>query len=163
MDIIGNWLNRVDDDEGLKYFESLYDISPYQMIVDHQIFHITRLFPEKVQHVVFMEYDGDINGIMSLNPGEHLMVYSDGCMAEEGRVFNTDGMAFIELVRDCKKVAMWSVENSPYDMVKDDWEEDMDGEDFTYQDALEAVREELKKHDIDKEVTESNVIFVRQL
>lgn len=116
-----NWNDRVDTEEGAKKFQDLYDMSHYQMIVDYEVFHITRVYPKQYKHIAFIESDGEVNCVFTLKDEEHLMVYSDGCMGDEA-VFNTDGIAFIELVRDCKKVAMWSVDQSPYDYKDEEYD-----------------------------------------
>lgn len=114
-----DWHYRVDTEEGLKQFEDLYEQSPYKIIVEHEVFNITRIFPDEYRHVAFIEGDGEVNCVFTLKDNEHLMVYSG---VGGGSIFNTDGMAFVRLIRDCKQVAMWSVDNSPFDYNDEEFE-----------------------------------------
>ncbi|MNJ90399.1 hypothetical protein D3C87_79950 [compost metagenome] len=136
-----NWNNRVDTEEGAKKFEDLYEMSHYKMMVEYEVFHITRVFPKQYQHIAFVESDGDVNCVYTLKENEHLMVYSDGCMGDDA-VFNTDGIAFVSLIRDCKQVAMWSVDQSPYDYTEEEYD-------------LHCTEKEIFLKNIEKAVIES--------
>jgi hypothetical protein len=157
-----DWNDRVDTEDGAKRFENLYKMSHYKMIVNHETFHITRIFPNKYQHIAFIEgMDGSANCVFTLKPGEHLMVYSSGCMGDNA-VFNTDGIAFVRLIRDCKEVAMWAVDQSPYDYT----DEDYDNHELDREEVMENIRKAIKESvegEMEYEVTSENTLIVGQL
>lgn len=161
MRILGKWLTRVDTPEGRELFKQLYDKDFYEMMIRHDVTHISHIFPDIIRHVVFVEYDGTFNQVFSLDDGDHLLVYSDGCMSDKGCHFNTDGIAFFCLVRGGEIIGWYSVENSPYDLCEDDWDLDDSCEELTVQ--LRAMLDVYDYPDTTKVVTNSNVLFVRQL
>lgn len=159
MLIIGNWLKRVDTEEGRAKFKGTYDMDYFEYMIEHDVTYVTRLFAPKIAHVVILEYDGGINQVFSLTSKEHLEVYSSGCMSDKERVFNTDGMAFMRLVRDCKVQGTFCLENSPFDMEEDDWEH----MDSSKEEVFEKLNTMLSTRNAEFSATPENTIFVRQL
>jgi hypothetical protein len=157
MYIIGKWCPRVDSGKGLEYFKSLYKTTYQEMIRKYRLDHITELTNKTISFLVFPEYDGDINQIFVLQDEDTVKVYSEGRLSDEGRIFNTDGMAFFTLIKEEKEIATWCVENSPYDLTDEDFDE------LDKPTLLNTIRKSLKANNLDFEVTNTNVLFVRQL
>lgn len=158
MNIIGNWLDRVDTPEGKEGYIKTYGHCPFETIVNHELFHLTRIFPDKYRFLAILEYDGEISQIFALEDNEHLMVYSAGAC---GGIFNTDGQAFVKLIRECKQIGMWVVDNSPYDLTDEMWEEDMD--EITKEEVLNNLNSLLKTNGLKIKASNDNVLYVRQL
>lgn len=159
MQIIGKWLKRVDTDEGRAEFKKFYDVDFYEYMINHEVTHITRLFPQNIKYIVFLD-SYSIYQIFALEEKDHLMVYSSGCIAKEKRIFNTDGMAFMRLVRDGEIKGTFCIENSPFDQEKNDWEEDLG---FTHKAGIDKVNTMLNDKGLPMESTKKNTLFVRQL
>lgn len=163
---IGKWLRRVDTPEGSKEFQELYDHSYQEYIRNYELDYVTKLTVNNYPYVVFIESDGDFNQVFILGKEDQLYVFSDGCMAKEGRVFNTDGMAFVRLNRDNKFLGTFSVENSPYDMEEND--SDWEYFEITKEAIMKKLNDILADRNIDEththgEATLKNTLFVRQL
>lgn len=158
MIIIGNWLKRVDTVEGRAKFKGTYDVDYFEYMIEHQVTHITRLFAPKTAHVVILEYDGSMNQIFSLSSQEHLEVHSHSSVSDK-RVFNTDGMAFMRLIRDCEVKGTFCLENSPFDMEEDDWQY----MEYSKEKVFEKLNALLSDRNAEFTATEDNTIFVRQL
>lgn len=159
MKVIKSWLSQVNLPEFREEFAHLYGMDFYEYMIRYSVTHISYPHPDVIRHVAFLEYDGTINQLFSLEDDEHLMVYSSGCMAHEGKFFNTDGIAFMVLVREGKRVATFSVENSPYDLEESDFDE----LDQSKSDILQEIRKLLEANSCTIPVTDSNVLFVQQL
>lgn len=120
MVIVGLFLDRVDSESGLNSFTNLYDMTPDQMIKVHELERIK--VPDHIKLIVFpCEYSKDkVQQIFQLTEGDEVYCWSEGC---HDSVFNTSGIAFMELERDGVVLARWSLENSPYEMNDEDLEE----------------------------------------
>ena len=158
MYIIGNWCPRVDSGEDVEYFKSLYNATYQEIIRDYKLNHITHLTNKAISFLVFLEYDGGINQIFVLEDGDKLIVCSEDCMANKGRIFNTNGMAFFTLVKTGKEMATFCADNSPYDLTEDEFKD----EEFDKPFVLNKIRESLERNNVDIEVTDTNVLMVRQ-
>ena len=158
MYIIGNWCPRVDSGEDVEYFKSLYNATYQEIIRDYKLNHITHLTNKAISFLVFLEYDGGINQIFVLEDGDKLIVYSEDCMANKGRIFNTNGMAFFTLVKEGKEIATFCADNSPYDLTEDEFQD----EGFDKPFVINKIRESLERNNVDIEVTDTNVLMVRQ-
>lgn len=156
MKTIGNWFDRVDTPEGIEKFQKNYKYHPVDYMERYQVDYLTELKVPTVCYIAILEYDGTFNQIFALEEGETINAYSSGCMADEGRIFNTDGMAFMTLVRDGQNIATFCLENSPYDAEDDDFDE------MSKEEVLENLNEVLGR-DFTQPATESNTLFVRQL
>lgn len=120
MLISGLWLDRVDSVAGVARFQDMYDKTPDDII---RIYELERIkIPEQIKLIVFpCEYSKDkIQQTFQLAEGDEVYCWSEGCY---GTVFNTSGIAFMELERDGIVLARWSLENSPYEMSDEDLEE----------------------------------------
>lgn len=159
MQIIGKWLRRVDTPEGRESFKKSYNVDFYEYMIRNEVTHITRLFPDNIKYIVFLD-SYSIYQIFVLEDKDHLMVYSSGCMAKEKRVFNTDGMAFMSLVRDCEVKGTFCIENSPYDQEKGDWETEIE---MTHKEGVSKVNAMLLDKKLPQTATKKNTLFVRQL
>lgn len=143
MKVIGKWLTQTSTIEGLKFFEMLYEMKPEQVIKDYELERF--VIPEHVKAIVLPEYNGDINQtfIIERELGDEVIVLSGGCC---DTIFNTDGMAFMDLFRNGEHLSRWVLDNSPYEMNDDDLEEC----EFDFNKLPEGV-------------TRDQVIFVAQL
>lgn len=158
MKIIGRLCDRVDNIEGRKNFKESYDLDPFEFIFEQQLFHTSNLFESEYKYLVFLEYDADPRQVFYIEPGEHLTVYND----IEGKIFNTDSMAFFELVRDCSRVALFCTEFSP-------WSFKLNNEDYvsemntTAEEILDKINDFCKDKDIEQLATIQNTLIVRAL
>lgn len=118
MKVIGKWLTETSKESDRKWFIDLYEMTPEQIIKDYELEqHIVN--PE-IKAIVFPEYDGEINQMFIIEPGDLVIVWAQGRCDS---IFNTDGIAFMEHHRDQKLVAQWAMDNSPYEMNDEDLEE----------------------------------------
>ena len=118
MKVIGDWLTKTSSVEGLKYFEMLYETTPEQVIKDYELEKF--VVPEHIKAIVCPEYDGTINQVFIIEPDDLVIVWAEGCC---DTIFNTDGMAFMDLYRNGEHIARWCMDNSPYEMNEQDLEE----------------------------------------
>lgn len=145
MRIYGNWLERTDTPKGKAWFEEFYEMTIPDLIKDYDLDPIT-VHPN-IKAIVFPESNASINQTFLIEAGETVVAYSEGCY---DTVFNTSGMVVMELWRDGERIAQWLIENSPYEMSKQDFEdEDID---------LDKIFAQLPDG-----LTMENTIFVRQL
>lgn len=145
MRVIGKWLERTDTPEGQAWFEDFYEMTIPELIKDYELEPIT--VPAGIMAILFPEYDGTMNQAFLIDEGETVIAYSEGCY---DTVFNTSGMVVMELWRGGERIAQWLVENSPYEMSKQDFEE----EDIDVGEIFAKLPDYL---------TMENTIFVRQL
>lgn len=114
------WLDRVDGKENIKEFADAYDMTPDSMIVVYELERIK--VPDNIKLIVFpCEYSKDkFQQTFQIEDGDEVYCWSEGCY---GTVFNTCGIAFMELEREGEVIARWVIENSPYEMTDDDLED----------------------------------------
>lgn len=119
MIIKGKWLDRVDGDNAT-HFIDMYNMTPDALIVAYQLERIK--VPSNVKLIAFpCEYSKDkLQQLFVIEPHDEVYCWSEGC---HGTVFNTSGIAIMELERHGDVIARWSLENSPYEMDEDDLEE----------------------------------------
>jgi hypothetical protein len=110
MKIFGKCCERIDSDQDKLNFKKMYSLDPYQFIFDHELFNITRIFPNKFRYIAFLEYDASPRQVFVLDDDEHLMVYND----IKGEIFNTDQIAFFSLIKNCERVSTFYTDSSPY-------------------------------------------------
>lgn len=120
MIIKGKWLDRVDTVVGCAGFQDMYVCTPDTMIEVHELSRIK--VPENIKLIVFpCEYSKDkLQQTFQLEDGDEVYCWSEGCY---DTVFNTSGIAFMELEREGVLIARWSLEDSPYEMNEEDLEE----------------------------------------
>lgn len=154
MQIKGFWLDDVKTENGLAYFNDLYDTTPEQMMEDYDTNRVTFLTHNEFKYVVFLEYDGTINHQFKLeDDNDSIIVHAQDGLEECG-VFNTSGIAFMYVYSVGEEQKLFSVENSPYDMSNEDIEELSMQENFTVEALLASVGED---------ATLENTKFVAQL
>lgn len=120
MIIKGKWLDRVDTVDGITEFQDMYTCTPDRMI---ELYELSRIkVPECIKLIVFpCEYSKDkVQQTFQLEDGDEVYCWSEGCY---DTVFNTSGIAFMELEREGVIIARWSLEDSPYEMNNEDLEE----------------------------------------
>lgn len=120
MLITGLWLDRVDTIVGVVKFQDMYEKTPDEII---KIYELERIkVPDQIKLIVFpCEYAKDrIQQTFQIQEGDEVYCWSEGCW---DTVFNTSGIAFMELEREGVVLARWSLENSPYEMNDEDLEE----------------------------------------
>lgn len=179
---IGNWLERCDekalaerDPSEYNSFVSMFleadgRIPRFQnwkeVAEAYKLDHVTELTFDSIRHIVVLEiHDGSINQVLTLQDSSEYFKVFGGC--DQG-IINTDGSAFIQLLRDGEEVAVFHIDNSPFDVVVDKygdgWEEFTGGRDeFSHDIALHEFKHHLLDHDVDAEVTKENTLFVAQL
>lgn len=161
MDVIGKSLLRVDTAEGKAYFNDVYEVSVWQVIVDGEldVFHLTLC--DTFKHIAVVGYQGAIDQTFTLDTDDHLIVYSEARC--EG-LFNTDGMAFIRLVKEDKvdeTIAMWCLRNSPYDLSEEDLAVESGKNDA--QEMVAKVNAYLAMYQLEQDASLTNTVFVKML
>lgn len=158
MRIIGRLCERVDTVEGRASFKESYDVDPFEYIFERQIFNTSYLPEKEYKYLVFLEYDAEPRQVFYLEPGEHFTVYND----IEGEIFNTDSMAFFELIRDSSRIALFCTEHSPWSFKLDN-EEYVSDLELTAQEILEKINEFCKEKSLENLATIENTLVVRAL
>lgn len=158
MRIIGRLCDRVDTVEGREGFKELYDTDPFEFIFDRQLFHSSNLSEKEYKYLVFLESDADVRQVFYLEPGEHLTVYND----IDDEIFNTDSMAFFELIRDCSRIALFCTEHSPWSF-KLNHESYVEEMDTTAEEILEKIHDYCKDMNLEQLATIENTLIVRAL
>lgn len=154
MQIKGFWLDDVKSENGLAYFNDLYDTTPEQMMEDYDTNRVTFLTHNEYKYVVFLEYDGTINHQFKLeDDNDSIIVHAQDGLEECG-VFNTDGIAFMYVYSDGEEQRLYFIDNSPYDLSEQDIIDLSMQEDFTVEWLLTSVGED---------ATLENTKFVAQL
>jgi len=159
---LGDGLMRVDSaGADLKLFQDLYKMYPEEFIRQYDLTYTSVLAPEKTAHVVYVESDGTIGQLLSLQRGDALVVYAEERLRHLGQVTNSASMAFFQLVRKSKEVALFAATNSPFDSDDDSLEE----AETTRERILQQVRDVLATSP-DQEVfpvTNENTLLFQQL
>lgn len=163
MIIIGNYFDRVDTPEGLAQYNSMYKIDYKDHIENSgsrgQGDGITILKTPDYRYVARIDYDGEIYQLFVIEDGDEMIVYTDGCMQQEGRVFNSDGHAFFTIKENGQETGTYHVSNSPYDVVDEAWEEmDLSKEEF-----IKNVKKLLSSNNLPDLISETNIVFVTEL
>lgn len=145
MQVIGKWIKRTDTPEGKEWMEDMYEMTIPELIENYELDPIK--VPTGIMAIIFPEDDGTMNQAFLIHEGETVIAYSEGCY---DTVFNTSGMVVMELWRGGERIAQWLIENSPYEMSKQDFED----EGIEVDDLFAQLPDYL---------TMENTIFVRQL
>jgi hypothetical protein len=163
MKVMGKKLLRVDTPEGKIDFQKRYGISAWQVIVDYDLETLHLRASDTLKHIAVMGHKSSIAQTFTLGLHDHLIVYSEQC---HDRIFNTDGMAFMRLLRDDRDdpeetVAMWCLENSPYDLM----EEDLARKEGCNkaQDMVDKVNARFISYQLPGDATLTNTVFVQML
>ena len=109
----GNWLCKTSEEHYRKWFEDLYEITVPDLIKDYEL----QRFEVKQKAFVFLEYNGDVNGIIRLNEGDKAVIYGDG---RWGLPVNTDGIAVLEITEADGTFHQWVITDSPYELEDDE-------------------------------------------
>lgn len=155
MLVFGKCVNRVDQGQDRDFFIEMYKQTPREYGFSAEMFNKTALWPEDVRYIAFVDYEGQIEQVFYIEDKEHVNVYND----IPGTIFNTDGMALFTLIRDCKEVAMWATNHSP-------WSDRLCDLDDNYEFTIEPVLERLKifiNGKTEFEPTPENVLIVQTL
>lgn len=115
MKIYGKWLTQTDTVSGRNYFEDMYEMTVQDLILDYKL--DRRAFPEGKNVLVLLEYDGLINQAFIFEEGDEVFVWGQGCC---DTVFNTDGIAVMEVFNQGDKLGEWVLDNSPFELSDDD-------------------------------------------
>lgn len=163
MKICGHGLLEVSQPKDAKWFLDMYEQSHWENIVQYQTFRVTELRLKDYKYVAFIQAGGGIDRLIKMEEGDFLRFY-----AQEGLdgYSNTCGMAFVrcyqrnEAKYDYDELAMFCMDNSPYDIDQTDseWPYIWDDE------AGDEIREDLvlflgEGHDS----TLKNTLFITQL
>lgn len=128
MHILGSRNNRVDGVKNEAAFVATYGISHWQMIVEQETFDKSFILKNDFAYIAFVEpADNSISQLFILEDDDLIVVYA-GCGGKDGMgYFNTDGIAFMKLSRKGTFVAMWEIDQSPYDLNSkdDEYEQEM--------------------------------------
>lgn len=154
MQIDGFWLDDVRTDSGLNYFLEIYESTPEVMMIDYETTRQTWITKDDFKYIAFLEYDGTINHLFTLDEDtDTVCVHAQEGLEEYG-VFNTDGIAFMYVYSDGEEQNLYFVDNSPYDLCNEDIEELSMQEDFTIEALLKSIGDD---------ATLENTKFVAQL
>lgn len=154
MQIDGFWLDDVRTDSGLNYFLEIYESTPEVMMIDYETTRQTWITKDDFKYIAFLEYDGTINHLFTLDEDtDTVCVHAQEGLEEYG-VFNTDGIAFMYVYSDGEEQNLYFVDNSPYDLCNEDIEELSMQEDFTIEALLKSIGDD---------ATLKNTKFVAQL
>lgn len=135
----GNGLLRVDSGEDLEYFVSQYERTPEQFAADYELTDETILTPDNIAHIAYIDSDGSIAQLFSLQEGDSMIVSREERLSGYG-ITNSQHMAFFTLVREGKMVAMFAADSGPYDCDDDSFEY----KDVTRDEVLNTIGEWLK-------------------
>lgn len=164
MKIYGYGLLDVKTEKDAKWFLDMYKQSHWQNIVDYQTFRVTRLDQDKYKYVVVLEAGGGINRLIKLeHERDHIDFYAEPRL--EGFGFsNISGMGYMRCYEfdgkyDYTELAMFCLDNSPYDM-------DPTGDEWPYvmEDCGEEIADDLKRFlGEDHDSTLENTLYITQL
>lgn len=154
MQIKGKWLDDVRTEDGLSYFFDIYDHEPEKMMVDYETTRQTWINQNDFKYIVFLEYDGTINQQFTLEDETDIVCVHAQEGLEDCGVFNTCGIAFMYVYSDGEEQSLYFIDNSPYDLSKEDIKELSMQEDFTIEALFASVGDD---------ATFENTKFVAQL
>jgi hypothetical protein len=161
MKVIGKKLMRIDTQEGNKDYLYFYKKSCWEHIVTGDYNTIHKTFSDTFRYIVVMDYPDSIEQIFALEDDDLVIIYSEQCC--DG-LFNTDGLAYMRLVKKDnpeKTVAMWCLENSPFDY--DIAETGSENEQMTPEGLMQHLNHCLKHYHLPEDATPENSKFVRML
>jgi hypothetical protein len=161
MQVIGKKLMRIDTDKGQKDYLYFYENSCWENIVSGDYETIKKTLTDNFKYVVVMDYPDSIEQIFVLEDDDVLIIYSE---ARCDGLFNTDGLAYMRLVKKDypeKTVAMWCLENSPFDYDVD--ETGSENKNMTPEGLMQHLNVSLKHYSLSEDATRENSVFVRML
>jgi hypothetical protein len=161
MQVIGKKLMRIDTDKGQKDYLYFYENSCWENIVSGDYETIKKTLTDTFKYVVVMDYPDSIEQIFVLEDDDILIIYSE---ARCDGLFNTDGLAYMRLVKKDdpeKTVAMWCLENSPFDYDVD--ETGSENKNMTPEILMQHLNVSLKHYGLSENATRENSVFVRML
>jgi hypothetical protein len=161
MQVIGKKLMRIDTDKGQKDYLYFYENSCWENIVSGDYETIKKTLTDTFKYVVVMDYPDSIEQIFVLEDDDILIIYSE---ARCDGLFNTDGLAYMRLVKKDdpeKTVAMWCLENSPFDYDVD--ETGSENKNMTPEGLMQHLNVSLKHYSLSEDATRENSVFVRML
>jgi hypothetical protein len=161
MQVIGKKLMRIDTDKGQKDYLYFYENSCWENIVSGDYETIKKTLTDTFKYVVVMDYPDSIEQIFVLEDDDILIIYSE---ARCDGLFNTDGLAYMRLVKKDnpeKTVAMWCLENSPFDYDVD--ETGSENKNMTPEILMQHLNVSLKHYSLSEDATRENSVFVRML
>ena len=164
MKIYGTGLLEVSKEEDAKWFLDMYEQSHWQNIVDYKTFRVTRLDQRNYKYVIVLEAGGGINRLIKLeHEQDHIDFYADPRLEGFG-YSNISGMGYMRCWEfdgkyDYTELAMFCLDNSPYDMDKtdDEWP-------YVMENSGEEIADDLNRflgegHDC----TLENTLYITQL
>lgn len=161
MKVIGKKLMRIDTPEGNKDYLYFYEKSCWEHIVTGDYNTIHKTLSDTFRYIVVMDYPDSVEQIFALEDDDLVIIYSE--QRCDG-LFNTDGLAYMRLVKKDnpeKTVAMWCLENSPFDY--DIEETGSENEQMTPEGLMQHLNYCLKHYNLPEDATPENSKFVRML
>lgn len=124
MNIQGTTLYDVNTQIHLDFFQEMYDTTPHQMMEDYDTNRVTMITSDDLKYIVFIEPDLEfVNMVFTLDKrNDCVFVFAQEGLDDEG-VFNTDGIAFMRVESEKHKPKLYVIENSPYDVSEEDFED----------------------------------------
>lgn len=164
MIVLNTCLLRVDKPEGKKHFEALYGQSVWQNIVDYELEANHLVMSDTFRYIAVVDGWGKILQTFVMEDKDYLIVYSSEGNAEDGCIFNSDGMAYMRLFQKDereKSLAMWCLQNSPYDLTLEDLERMSQNKDA--HEMATKVNAILLAHQLPTDASLDNTVFVQML
>ncbi|WP_407304120.1 hypothetical protein [Acinetobacter sp.] len=158
MKITGHGLLEVSKEEDAQWFLKMYKMSHWQNIVENNTFRVSQLRRSDFQYVAFLEAGGGINRLVELGEKDFLEFFSQLGLSGYS---NTSGMGYVRCYEhdgkyDYKELAMFCLDNSPYDLNASEVKEIMENERDVSDDLVLFLG---KDHDS----TLENTLYVIQL
>lgn len=151
MQIIGEYLTRTSNEADLRWFMDVYEIHPEVYKSEYEL--VPHKLPKHIKAIIHVNSDGHIDQQFIIEEGDEVTVWSGGCC---DTTFNTDGMAFLEVVGGrTGTFAQWVLDNSPYELDADDFNDMGTSPQKLLSDGLFQLSKE--------RLLPSEVIFVTQL
>lgn len=157
----GHALTRVDSGEGLSFFIEMYKCPPELFAVTQDLTGNTFLTPDKIAHIAYVESDGTIGQLFSLQKGDTMIVSREARLHSNDSygITNSQHMAFFTLMRDGEMIAKFAADSGPFD--SDD--ESLSWCDTTREEMLQKIRNVLATAPDTYPVTISNTLLFQQL
>ena len=165
MKIYGRGLLDVKTEKDAAWFLDMYEQSHWQNIVDYRTFRITRLdLSSKYKYVAVIEAGGGVNRLIKLEHERDPIDFYAQPGLEEFGYSNISGIGYMRCYEfdgkyDYTELAMFCLDNSPYDMDKtnEDWA-------YVMEDSGQEIADDLNRllgegHDC----TLENTLYITQL
>lgn len=160
MKVFGKWLYNVSSGYGQDEFQKRYKTNAFDYLIRHKITTITKVVSYSC--VVVLDYNEQPLQIFFLEKNEDFNIYTKNKptnnKSTDNKLIHTNSMSFIWFNTEDLSNHIYALEDSSYEMKIEDWD-NLAQRQF----IIEKIQILLNKHTIEHTLSDSNIMFIKQL